>query len=113
MFNPCILQQSLEESLKKVDVKHVMIFQNIEGSILAKASSSTEDDKSLNSYAAVLANICHEYIEFGLEAFDNNKFKSICIEHQGNLLLAMPIWKTVKKDENQPQVDSQSMTQQE
>ena len=81
MFNPCVLQQSLEESLKKVDVKHVMIFQNIEGSILAKASSSTEDDKSLNSYAAVLANICHEYIEFGLEAFDNNKFKSICIEH--------------------------------
>ena len=34
-----------------------------------------DHQKSLNSYAAVLANICHEYIEFGLEAFDNNKFQ--------------------------------------
>jgi hypothetical protein len=25
--------------------------------------------------AAILANICHEYIEFGAEAFNNLKFK--------------------------------------
>ena len=66
-----------------------MVFQNIEGSIVAKSSSQSileaKDDmdemsdpqRSLNSYAAVLANICHEYIEFGVEAFvnENNKFK--------------------------------------
>ena len=40
-----------------------------------------DPQKSLNSYAAVLANMCHEYIEFGLEAFDNNKFKQIVIQH--------------------------------
>lgn len=68
-----------------------MIFQNIEGSIVAKASQDEEkkeevqndsehdleedSQKILNSYTAVLANICHEYIEFGLEAFEDNKFQ--------------------------------------
>ena len=77
-----------------------MIFQNIEGSIIAKASNPNaqiyedqESQKSLNSYAAVLASICHEYIEFGLEAFNNNKFKQICIQHEDNLLMARPIFK--------------------
>ena len=62
----------------------------------------------LNSYAAVLANICHEYIEFGLEAFDNNKFRQICIEHQGNLLIVRPIFTSLltpemTKEEHQAQ----------
>jgi len=35
----------------------------------------------LASYAAVLANICHEYIEFGTEALENNIFKQINIVH--------------------------------
>ena len=47
----------------------------------------------MNSYAAVLASICHEYIEFGLEAFNNNKFKQICIQHEDHLLLARPIFR--------------------
>ena len=95
LFNPVILQKALEKNIGP-GVKHIMIFQNIEGSIIAKASAPSEiqqpqplsmqptiegqeepydHQKSLNSYAAVLANICHEYIEFGLEAFDNNKFQ--------------------------------------
>ena len=69
-------------------VKHILIFQNIEGSVVAKASqkklisdpdTASEVNRSLNSYAAVLANICHEYIEFGTEAFYNNRFNQICI----------------------------------
>ena len=55
-----------------------------------------DPQKSLNSYAAVLANMCHEYIEFGLEAFDDNKFKQIVIQHDKNLLVVRPIFK--KKD---------------
>ena len=45
------------------------LFSNIEGSIIAKAG---KDDK-VHSQAAVLANICHEYIEFGTEAFKDNQ----------------------------------------
>ena len=64
---------------------------------MAKASNESssiyEESKSLNSYAAVLASICHEYIEFGMEAFNNNKFKQICIQHDDHLLLARPIFK--------------------
>ena len=90
-----------------------MVFQNIEGSIVAKASSEqTQSDgnqvdeqfendpqKALNSYTAVLANICHEYIEFGHEAFDNNKFQHICIKHQGKLLIVRPIFKSFENSE--------------
>ena len=62
-----------------------------------------DPQKSLNSYAAVLANICHEYIEFGVEAFvnENNKFKQICIKHEGNLLIVRPIFKDMVGDEPQ------------
>ena len=47
--------------------------------------------KTLNSYAAVLANICHEYIEFGMEAFVNNKLKQIIIHHEDNILIVQPV----------------------
>ena len=73
LFNPQVLRKLLEEQLQlNTSIKHIMIFQNIEGSIVAKASFNQEEEetqKALNSYAAVLANMCHEYIEFGLEAF--------------------------------------------
>ena len=79
-MDPTVLHEMLDGYLKNQSIKHVMVFQNIEGSIVAKATQKNleldeDGEKSLNSYAAVLANICHEYIEFGLEAFDNNKFK--------------------------------------
>ena len=47
-----------------------------------------------------MANICHEYIEFGVEAFvnENNKFKQICIKHDGNLLIVRPIFKDIVED---------------
>lgn len=90
-------------------IKHIMVFQNIEGKIVAKASNADipqeeqfdlldetnkqDPQKSLYSYAAVLANICHEYIEFGLDAFKegHNKFKQILITHNDNLLVVKPI----------------------
>ena len=68
-----------------------MLFQNIEGSIIAKATKDTS--KNLDSYAAVLASICHEYIEFGTEAFQDNKFRCIMITHGDQLLAVRPIWK--------------------
>ena len=53
--------------------KYCRLFCNIEGSIIAKAG---KDDK-VHSEAAVLANICHEYIEFGTEAFKNNTLQAL------------------------------------
>ena len=84
MFNPVLLQQSLQKNFVP-GIKHMMVFQNIEGSIVAKASQTTQEQfdkqlvesqiidpqRSLNSYAAILAQICHEYIGFGQEAFDD------------------------------------------
>ena len=58
-------------------------------------TEGVDPQKCLNSYAAVLANICSEYILFGHEAFDNNKFKQICIQHEGNILIARPIFKSM------------------
>lgn len=63
------------------------LFCNIEGSIVAKAGL----DDNLHSQAAVLANICHEYIEFGHEAFDNNDLKALFIQHDGALYVAQPV----------------------
>jgi len=84
-------------------LQHILIFQNVEGSIVAKASHSKylqesqensiePTGRSLHSYAAVLANLCHEYIEFGREAFCNNKFKQISIQHGNSILIVRPIW---------------------
>ena len=127
MFCPKILQQCLEKQIAAsnslgwqtagsgaeknnafgsgLGLQHVLIFQNVEGSIVAKAShpaASGESDPladsgspaahSLHSYAAVLANLCHEYIEFGREAFCNNKLKQISIQHGGSVLIVRPIW---------------------
>ena len=57
-----------------VSVLH-SLFCNLEGSIVAKAGQ----DDNLHSVSAVLANICHEYIEFGQEAFNNNKLQALFI----------------------------------
>ena len=51
------------------------LFCNIEGSIVAQVGA----EESLNSLAAVLANICHEYSEFGHAALDENKLQSLFI----------------------------------
>ena len=63
------------------------LFCNIEGSIVAKAGR----DDNLHSQAAVLANICHEYIEFGHEAFNNNSLQALFIQHDGALYVAKPV----------------------
>lgn len=42
MFNPVLVQQCLQKSLMP-GIKHIMVFQNIEGSLIAKASNSTEE----------------------------------------------------------------------
>ena len=69
----------------------VSLFCNIEGSIVAKAGQ----DDNLHSQSAVLANICHEYIEFGQEAFNNNKLQAIFIQHDEALYVAKPIFSLV------------------
>ena len=63
------------------------LFCNVEGSIVAKAGL----DDNLHSHAAVLANICHEYIEFGNEAFKNNSLQSLFIQHDAALYVARPV----------------------
>ena len=117
LLNPTLLHETLKSYCTNDSIKHIMIFQNIEGSIVAKASSPSileaqrqheiqfgddapDPQRALNSYAAVLANTCHEYIEFGFEAFDNNKFKQITIQHENSLLMICPIFKSrVGKDQ--------------
>ena len=76
MFNPKMLQESIKQHIGP-GTKHIMVFQNNGGSIVAKSSSPEHenDQKTLNSYAEVLANLCNEYIEFGMEAFVKNKLK--------------------------------------
>ena len=67
------------------------LFCNIEGSIVAKAGQ----DDNLHSQAAVLANICHEYIEFGYEAFNHNELQALFIQHDEALYVAKPIYSLV------------------
>lgn len=64
------------------------MFCNIEGSIIAKVGQ----DESIHSQAAVLANICHEFIEFGQQAFNDNKLQCIFIQHDQALFVAKPIF---------------------
>ena len=52
-------------------------------------------DDNLHSQAAVLANICHEYIEFGHEAFLENELQALFIQHDEALYVAKPIFSLV------------------
>ena len=67
------------------------LFSNIEGSIIAK---SGKDDK-VHSQAAVLANICHEYIEFGTEAFRENHLQTLFISTDNLHYVAKPIYNLI------------------
>ncbi len=67
------------------------MFSNIEGSIIAKAG---KDDK-VHSQAAVLANICHEYIEFGTEAFKDNQLKTLFITTDNLHYVAKPVYNLI------------------
>ena len=51
--------------------------------------------EQLHSLAAVLANICHEYVEFGNEAFNQNKLQALFIQHDGATYVAKPIYSLV------------------
>ena len=68
---------------------------------MAKAGS----DDNVHSQAAVLANICHEYIEFGQEAFKNNTLQALFISMDNGHYVAKPIYDLIlciicKKDVN-------------
>lgn len=69
----------------------VSLFATLEGSILAKAGL----DVDIYSQAAVLANICHEYKQFGEEAFVNNKLKYLMIEHDSLNFVARPVFSLI------------------
>ncbi len=45
----------------------------------------------MHSEAAVLANICHEYIEFGTEAFKNNTLQALFMSTDNVQYVARPI----------------------
>ena len=57
----------------------MMVFQNVEGNIVAKAYRGEEPDKFVSMQAALLANLTHEYIDFGTEAFQDNKLQNIVV----------------------------------
>lgn len=67
------------------------MFRNIEGSIIA----SVGKDDSLHSQAAVLANISHEYIEFGGEAFNKNVLQAFFLQHDNVSYVAKPIYNLI------------------
>ncbi len=67
------------------------LFSNVEGSIIAKAG---KDDK-VHSQAAVLANICHEYIEFGTEAFKDNTLQTLFISTDNMHYIAKPVFNLI------------------
>ena len=58
---------------------------------MAKAGA----EENVHSQAAVLANICHEYIEFGYEAFNSNELQALFIQHDEALYVAKPIYSLV------------------
>ena len=63
----------------------------MEGSIIAKAGSN----ENIHSQAAVLANICNEYIDFGHEVFKNNSFECIFISMDKGHLVAKPVYNLI------------------
>lgn len=67
------------------------LFCNIEGSIIAKVGK----DEKVHSEAAVLANICHEYIEFGTEAFRDNTLQALFITTDNVQYVARPIYNLI------------------
>ena len=86
MLKPKILKTFLEKGLGP-GISTIVIFSNVEGSIIARAG----EDNNIHSQSAVLANICHEYIEFGMEAFNNNNLKTIFISIDNANYIAKPI----------------------
>lgn len=64
---------------------------NYEGSIVVKTGS----EDLTHSQAAVLANICNEYIDFGHEAFNNNTFQAIFISMDSGHLIARPVYNLI------------------
>ena len=67
------------------------LFSNVEGSIIAKVGV----DENLHSQAAVLANISHEYIEFGQEAFKNNTLQTLFISMDSMHYVAKPVYNLI------------------
>mmetsp|Transcript_10670 Transcript_10670/g.13231 ORF Transcript_10670/g.13231 Transcript_10670/m.13231 type:complete len:122 (+) Transcript_10670:23-388(+) len=90
MMDPTHLKALLTRGLGP-KIQSVILFCNIEGSIVAKAGQ----DDNLHSQAAVLANICHEYSEFGQEAFNNNTLQALFIQHDEAIYVAKPIYSLV------------------
>ena len=57
------------------------------------AKTDQEDDSY--SFAAVLAQICHEYTSFGKEAFFNNTLQYLILEHDSQCYMARPIFNLI------------------
>ena len=49
----------------------------------------------MHSQAAVLANICHEYIEFGTEAFKDNTLQTLFISTDSMHYIAKPVYNLI------------------
>ncbi|TNV75226.1 hypothetical protein FGO68_gene16063 [Halteria grandinella] len=90
MLKPKSVKRILERGMGP-NIHNVVLFSNIEGSIIAKAG---KDDK-VHSQAAVLANICHEYIEFGTEAFKNNSLQTLFISTDHVQYIAKPVYNLI------------------
>lgn len=89
MVKPAVLKALLSQGLGP-QTKSVILFSNNEGSIIAKAGQG-----EVHSQAAVLANICHEYMEFGNEAFSDNSLQCLFIAHDEAMYVAKPIFSLV------------------
>jgi hypothetical protein len=68
ILKPKVLKQILTNA-KSPGITSIFLC-SIDGSIISKVGA----EDNIHSQAAVLTNICSEYIEFGHEAFKNNSF---------------------------------------
>ena len=66
---------------------NVVLFSNIDGRIIENAGK----DEKVHSHAAVLANICNKYIEFGSVKFKNSQLNTLFITTDNLHYLAKPI----------------------
>ena len=63
------------------------MFSFAEGSIIAKVGT----DENIHSYAALLSNILHEYVEFGNQAFKKPELEVLYLRHADAMYVARKI----------------------
>ena len=86
MIKPKLLKQLLQSGLSQ-NTTSISVFSFADGGIIAKAGT----DENIHSYAALLSNILHEYVEFGNQAFKRPELQVLYLRHADAMYVARKI----------------------